>query len=416
MLFKIHFPTISQFAALLMLNVSNAVFQLLVIPILIHYATPIKLGVYFIALSFGVLASILVNFGSSQTAVVELQRVSTDNEKAIISAETLAVRFYPLLIAVLVTAGIAASTDKGIYYLAVLPMLFAEFINPQFYLTAEYKISRYSIINIIIRALVLGTIYFFRNNDQLIFIALFSSGLGMFLLNALFFRQAFFASFIYTLWPNFKKIMALIKTHTLIVGNGITVHLQQSLFLFALPAFASPIFLSAYGLIDKLISSCRMMVNAYSAAVMPKAAGEHLQGNEQWRRLKKQQNSILALACVCVGIVLYFFPHFILSLLLLGKSNVDAAFMMEATRLLKLIAVVPLLIALNVLNVAELILDKKFKSYFGAGLIVLLVAVLFILFLYLGLPNYTLGYYPMIIEGACLVIYFLIIQSNRSNA
>jgi O-antigen/teichoic acid export membrane protein len=415
-LFKIHFPTISQFAALLMLNVSNAVFQLLVIPILIHYASPVKLGVYFIALSFGVLASILVNFGSSQTAVVELQRVSTDNEKAIISAETLAVRFYPLLIAVLVTAGIAAITDKGIYYLAVLPMLFAEFINPQFYLTAEYKISRYSIINIIIRALVLGTIYFFRNNDQLIFIALFSSGLGMFLLNALFFRQAFFASFIYTLWPNFKKIMALIKTHTLIVGNGITVHLQQSLFLFALPAFASPIFLSAYGLIDKLISSCRMMVNAYSAAVMPKAAGEHLQGNEQWRRLKKQQNSILALACVCVGIVLYFFPHFILSLLLLGKSNVDETFMMEATRLLKLIAVVPLLIALNVLNVAELILDKKFKSYFGAGLIVLLVAVLFILFLYLGLPNYTLGYYPMIIEGACLVIYFLIIQSNRSNA
>ena len=66
-----------------MLNISNAVFQLLVIPILIHYAGPIKLGVYFIALSFGVLASILVNFGSSQTAVVELQRAITDNEKDI---------------------------------------------------------------------------------------------------------------------------------------------------------------------------------------------------------------------------------------------------------------------------------------------------------------------------------------------
>jgi hypothetical protein len=237
----------------------------------------------------------------------------------------------------------------------------------------------------------------------------------MFLLNALFFNQAFFAAHIHTFWPNFKRIITLIKTHTLIAGNGITVHLQQSLFLFALPAFSSPIFLSAYGLIDKLISSCRMMVNAYSAAIMPKAAGEHLQGNEQWRTLKKQQNSILTLACVCAGLVLYFFPHFILSLLLLGKANIDGSFMMEAIRLLKLIAIVPLLIALNVLNVAELILDKKFKSYFGAGLIVLLIAALFILFLYLGLPNYTLGYYPMIIEGACLVIYFLIIQSNRSN-
>jgi O-antigen/teichoic acid export membrane protein len=398
-----------------MLNISNAVFQLLVIPILIHYASPIKLGVYFIALSFGVLASILVNFGSSQTAVVELQRASTDDEKAMISAETLAVRFYPLWIAVCISLGVAAVSENGIYYVAILPMLFAEFINPQFYLIAQYKINKYSILNMVIRALVLGLIYIFRNNDQLIFIALFSSGVGMFLLNALFFKVAFPAANLFSLWPNFKRILALIKTHALIVGNGITVHLQQSLFLFALPAFASPIFLSAYGLIDKLISSCRMMVNAYSAAVMPKAAGEHLQGNEQWRTLKKQQNSILALACIAAGFVLYFFPAFILSLLLLGKSNVDPAFMLEATRLLKLIALVPLLIALNVFNVAELILDKKFKSYFGAGLIVLLIAGLFILFLYLGLPNYTLGYYPMIIEGACLVIYFLIIQSNRSN-
>ena len=398
-----------------MLNISNAVFQLLVIPILIHYATPIKLGVYFIALSFGVLASILVNFGSSQTSVVELQRASTDNEKNIISAETLAVRFYPLWIAVIISLGVAAVSDNGIYYVAILPMLFAEFINPQFYLIAQYKINKYSILNMVIRALVLGLIYLFRNNDQLIFIALLSSGLGMFLLNVLFFKVAFPAANLFSLWPNFKRILALIKTHALIVGNGITVHLQQSLFLFALPAFASPIFLSAYGLIDKLISSCRMVVNAYSAAVMPKAAGEYLQGNKQWRTLKKQQNSILALACIAAGFVLYFFPAFILSLLLLGKSNVDPAFMLEATRLLKLIALVPLLIALNVFNVAELILDKKFKSYFGAGLIVLLITVLFILFLYLGLPNYTLGYYPMIIEGACLVIYFLIIQSNRSN-
>ena len=399
-----------------MLNISNAVFQLLVIPILIHYATPIKLGVYFIALSFGVLASILVNFGTSQTAVVELRRAANENEKAIISAETLAIRFYPLWIAVVITLSIAALTDKGIYYMAILPMLFAEYINPQFYLIADYKINKYSILNMLIKALALALIYTCRNNDQLIVIALLSSGLGMFLLNVLFFKAVFPAAKLWTVWPSFKRIITLTKTHALIVGNGITVHLQQSLFLFALPAFASPIFLSAYGLIDKLISSCRMMVNAYSAAVMPKAAGEHLQGNEQWRTLKKQQNSILALACIGAGLVLYFFPAFILSLLLLGKSNVDNAFMLEATRLLQLIAVVPLLIALNVLNVAELILDKKFKSYFGAGLIVLLIAVLFILFLYLGLPNYTLGYYPMIIEGACLVIYFLIIQSNRSNA
>ena len=106
----------------------------------------------------------------------------------------------------------------------------------------------------------------------------------------------------------------------------------------------------------------------------------------------------------------------VLFILLLGKSSVDNNFIVEAIHLLKLIAIVPLLIALNVLNVAELILEKKFISYFVAGLIILLIAGLFVLFLYIGLPRYTLGYYPMIIEGACLVIYFLIIQNNRSNA
>jgi O-antigen/teichoic acid export membrane protein len=185
-LFKIHFPTISQFAALLMLNISNAVFQLLVIPILIHYATPIKLGVYFIALSFGGLASILVNFGTSQTAVVELRRANNEHDKAIISIETLAVRFYPLLFAVCISLGVAAVSNNGIYYIAILPMLFAEYINPQFYLIAQYKINKYSILNILIRSLILGLIYIFRNDDQLIFIALFSASFGMFLLNALF--------------------------------------------------------------------------------------------------------------------------------------------------------------------------------------------------------------------------------------
>lgn len=413
---KIHLPTISQFAALMTLNLSNAVFQLLVIPILIHFATPAKMGIYFIALSFGVLASILVNFGTSQTAVVELRRAKEQKEKVQINIETLAIRIYPFLLAIIITLSLSTIQQNGIYYIAIIPMLVAELINPQFFLIATYSISRYSLFNILTKLIVLGLIYFYKSSDQLIFITLFSTGVGTMFLNAFYYIQVFYPKELITYWPRFDKLVNLIKTHALIVGNGITVHLQQSLFLFALPSFANPIFLSAYGLIDKLISSCRMMVNAYSAAVMPKATGEHLQGTQQWKALKKQQNQLLAIACLVAGIFLYFFPEMVLSILLLGKSSVDNNFIIEAIHLLKLIAIVPLLIALNVFNVAELILEKKFISYFVAGLIVLLIAGLFVVFLHIGLPRYTLGYYPMIIEGACLIIYFLIIQNNRSNA
>lgn len=410
---KVRFPIFSQFAAIVLLNIVNALFQLLVIPILLNYASPIKMGVYFIALSYSVLASIFVNFGTSQTAVVECRRATDHQEKIVKCIEAMAIRLYPFILTILITIVLAVSNHNGLYYVAIIPMLLAELLNPQFYLIAQYKIRIYSILNIFIKALVIGLIYACRAHDQIIFITLFSSGLGTLMLNLLFFKLAFSPQYFMSLWPGFIRLKALLKTQLLIVGNALTVHLQQSVFLFFLPAFASPIFLSAYGLIDKLISSCRMMVNAYSAAVLPKATGEHALGNQNWKKLKKQQNIILTIACLVAGFILFFFPDIVISVLLLGKTSIDQNFITEAVQLLKLIALVPLFISLNVLNVAELILDKKFTAYFIAGIIVLFIATLFIVFLYLGLPRDTLGYYPMIIEGVCLVIYFLIIQTNR---
>jgi O-antigen/teichoic acid export membrane protein len=239
--------------------------------------------------------------------------------------------------------------------------------------------------------------------------------LGVFLLHLKYINKAFFIKNIFSLWPSFTKTKNLIKAQALVLGNGLTVHLQQSLFLFALPNFVTPLFLSAYGLIDKLISSGRMLVNAYSAAVMPHAAGKHLEGKENWLQLKKQQNKILTILCLIAAAVLYFFPEQILAVLLWGKKSATEDFFNQATALLKLVAPVPLLIALNVLNVTELLLEKKYLAYFIAGILVLLVAILFVVFMYLGLPINVAGYYPMIIEGSCLLIYFLILKGLNNG-
>ena len=50
---KLHVPTVNQFVSLLIFSISNAVFQLMVIPILVNHTDAEKLGVYFLALSFG---------------------------------------------------------------------------------------------------------------------------------------------------------------------------------------------------------------------------------------------------------------------------------------------------------------------------------------------------------------------------
>jgi len=413
---KFNLPAIGQFTALLILNITNALFQLMVIPLLIHNTNTNLVGTYFLVLSFGVLASIFINFGTGQTAVVEV-RQAHDNKQVYpqIAAQVFSLRFWALLIALLICTVLPFVVNNGWYYLCAIPLLLSEFINPQYFLIATYNVRQYSLLNAFMRVVVFLGIYIFRTHVHLIAIALTLSGTGVLLLHLKYIQQAFFITNIFAHLPDFKKLKQLVKAQSLVLGNGLTVHLQQSLFLFALPSFVTPLFLSAYGLIDKLISSGRMMVNAYSAAVMPHAAGTHQQGKESWEKLKSQQNKILAVLCLLAGAVLYFFPEQILSILLWGKKTTNIDFFNQATILLKLIAPVPLLIALNVLNVTELLLEKKYLAYFIAGVLVLLVAILFVVFMYLGLPIKVAGYYPIIIEGSCLLIYFLILKGLKNG-
>ena len=411
---KFHFPSINQFVSILALNVTNTLFQLLLIPVLINHTANDKLGSYFLALSFSVLASIFVNFGTSQTAVVEIKKAANENEKQTILAETLALRFFPLSLAIIISCVLPILLNNGIYYLLVLPIILAEFINPQFYLIAIYKIKKYALFNLILRSSLIIILILLKDNKNLIEITLVGTGLAILALNIIYLPSTFLKVNILSQLPSVERIKELYKTHVLVVGNGLTVHLQQSMFLFALPSFVTPIFLSAYGLIDKLISSFRMLVNAYSSSVMPQATSQHQLGFEPWKKFKQQQNRLLFILCLSAGIIMLIFPEQLLTILFLGKNN-NQLFFTEATQLVKIISPVPLLITLNVLNVSELILEKKFLTYLGAGLFVLLIALLSIDALKLGLPAEYAGYYPIVIEGSCLLIYTVIVQKIRNE-
>jgi O-antigen/teichoic acid export membrane protein len=199
----------------------------------------------------------------------------------------------------------------------------------------------------------------------------------------------------------------------MIMGNGITGQLQQSLFLFALPSIASPLFVSSYGFIDKLISSFRMLINAYGTAFMPRAAGLHKEGFDQWKMIKQQQNTILTIGCVLIALIMFIFPHQLLMLLFMGKKT-EAAFFTQTAILIQAISMVPLLMALNVLNVAEVFLEKKYTLHFKGGLLLLLITVISITALKYTLPFFVAGYYPMIIEGASLIVSLSIVQKIRN--
>jgi len=410
---KLHFPTINQFVALLIFSVTNAVFQLMVIPILVHHINAEKLGVYFLALSFGSLLSILVNYGTMQTGVVDIKKAETEDKKNKVIAEVIALRLIPLMLSIIIICALPLFVKNGVYYIMILPMVLSEFINPQFYLTATYHFNRYTIINLGLRLALIAGIYILRDHPYIIQISLLGTGLVMLILNSLFLKETFLKQGVAGHFPNTEKLLQLLKTNSLVLGNGLTVHLQQSLFLFAIPSYVTPLYLSAYGFVDKLISSFRVLVNAYAAAVMPHAALTHQLGFSKWKKLKIKQNILLSIFCLATGLVMFIFPDQLLTILLLGKHETNTAFIAQVTELLQLISIVPLLIALNVLNVAEIFLEKKYISYFGAGVIVLFVSLLSIDSLQLGLDPQFVSYYPMLIEGVALITTYFIVQRIR---
>jgi O-antigen/teichoic acid export membrane protein len=252
------------------------------------------------------------------------------------------------------------------------------------------------------------------DNPIIIESAILFSGLAVLLLNLLFVPSVFVKNGALNIFPNKYQYFELVKTNWLVLGNSIAVHLQQSIFLFALPGFVTPLYLSAYGFIDKLISSFRMVINAYSAAIIPNATQKYLQGLDFWKKMKLQQNLLLASFCLIAGIFMYFFPDQIIAILLFGKKE-NSLFINQVVELLRFISPVPLLIALNVLNVLELFLEKKYTAYFGTGLVILVIAMSCLVALKLGLPQFMTGFYPLLIEGASCIITWLIVNKIRNE-
>lgn len=411
---KFHLPTINQFASMLMLTITNAVFQLLVLPIIIHNTNVHYLGNYFLALSFASLLSILVNYGTSQTSLVAIKRAKNEIEKNKVIAETIALRFFPLLIALFITILLPLFISHGYYYLLVLPMIIAEFFNPQFYLLATFNIAKYAIANLILRVAFIVILYLNAGESLLVEMTLLGTGVIMLVLNLCYLKKIFLKKEVLKQMPGLIPLQKLYKTNSLVLGNGLTVHLQQSMYLFALPQFVSPLFLSAYGFIDKLISSFRMLVNAYASALMPEATVRHGGGTIAWKKLRKQQNILLAIVCSIIGLIMYCFPNELLTILMMGNKKNDLHFFVEAAKLIKIISVVPFLIALNVFNVAEIFLENKYGAYFGSGVLLLFISLLYIDALKLGLSASYAGYYPILIEGSALIISYLVVQKIRN--
>jgi hypothetical protein len=182
-----------------------------------------------------------------------------------------------------------------------------------------------------------------------------------------------------------------------LLGNNITVYLQQSVFLFALSTTGQATILGAYSLCDKLIWSFRVLMVAVFNTVYPKGAKLFQEDKLKWIHFKNRINRIIFLGCIVWAMAQYFLANTVI-LLVAGKEN------LIATNYLKWMSLVPLFIALNMMNMLELLLQKNNRIIFYIGIGILSFALI-TSFILLQFDSYWYGLFPLLVESVSLFLY-----------
>ncbi len=400
------------------MQLTNLFSQLLMLPILINHAEPIAVGAFFLVLSFSSLAGIFVNFGTNQATTIELQRANMDGDKyrvANIYANAFAIRLIPMVLCMVIAMLLGVTHTFGHFFLLSVILIIAEFLSPLFYLIAVQKMRYYVVFNFLFKLIAFAFIWIFRNESSLVSMAIILPGISMILLNLLMLLMLRRRDGMPIKFKFNSVTFQTMKVQAPVVANNMTVHLQQSVFLFSISSVASPVFLSAYGFIDKVVGSIRLVVSSYNASLIPIATSAHHTGFGNWKTLRSKHNMVITILSLVTAAVLFFFSEELVRLFLLGGKEKSAEFIALSGQLLRMISLVPLLIALNALNIMELLMENRFNDYLMAGMIVLLFSASGAVFTHLGLQQRYLGFYPFYIEAVSLLIYLFFVLRNRKN-
>jgi len=213
---------------------------------------------------------------------------------------------------------------------------------------------------------------------------------------------------IYFHYPNIQHLKKLLKDNFSLVFNSISVHLQQSFFLFSLSHVGNPLVLGAYSLCDKIIGACRMGISSFASTVFPRAVNTYKINPQKWHQNKKKINILLALAFLFLGLIFLWQPGLIISIISGQRNQLSENY-------LRIISFTPLFISLNALNVIELLIKNAYAVILKISIIVLILSIsLSLLFVFLNRP-FLFAFYPFFIETSCLLIYLYYIKKTSGT-
>lgn len=399
----------SNFLNLSIIQVSNILLMVLIYPILTRIIGLENFGKVMVANALAGLLSILVNYGTIQTSIKDV--VSLREDRQLLSEifwKTFSIRLIIFTVVTLVILFSFFLVNKNyFFYLFALPLVLAEVLNPMFFFLGVERLKILNFANLLAKVLTLVLIVLLiKGGNDSVYVN-FIMGI---ILSFTYLFSIVWAIKKYRLKftiPSWLSQLLILKSNFYLLANNFAVHLQQSLILFALQAAGNALWLGAYALCDKVIWSTRLLIISFSNSLYPKAA--HIFKNEHHYWIKFKINVKLAVSALFVlaAGMLLLFPDFIIRLLA-GETNELAA------SYLRQMAFVPLLAALNFINVLDRLLKNDHYTIFRIALIMLMISS-FTSFVFVYSGKFQIfGFYAVITELMALLLYeYFIRKTNK---
>lgn len=228
-------PIISNFTHLSMIQVSNAIMQLLLFPIIIRVVGMEAFGKVSVAFAYASTMGILVNYGTSLSTIKDIASATNHHQRSVVYTETLLLRIVVVIIpCICLFLTPLLKNDYTVLFLFATPVILAEVFNPLSFYTGLEKILPYNIANLAAKLLSTAGILLWvqKPDDAYLVNCIF----GMASICCFVFLHLHLHQHWQIRWTHVQKdrVFALLKQNFPLTGNNLTVQLQQSLFLLSL--------------------------------------------------------------------------------------------------------------------------------------------------------------------------------------
>lgn len=374
--------------------------MVIIYPILTRIVGLENFGQIIVANALAGLLGIFVNYGTIQTSIKEVAKLKEDiNLLSEVFCNTFTTRFI-IFIVVAVFLGVTSFFIKEnfLLYIFALPLVFAEVVNPMFFFLGVEKLKILNIANLLCKIVTLLFIIILIEGSKDFIWVNFLMGVILsftYLSMIIWIVRKYRIKFIL---PSHLNQLLIFRVNFYLLVNNFSVHLQQSLMLFALQHWGNALWLGAYALCDKVIWSSRLLIISISSSIYPTSTLLYKESLKSWLTFKTKGKYILGILFFLGSLILLIFPDFIINILA-GEENKNAVIY------LKQMAFVPFIAALNSMNVLDRLIADDNKTIFNIACLITLLSCLCSYILISNKLNSWFGVYAILLEISALFLY-----------